>query len=247
MQTGSHVLVVGGTRGIGRALVKTLASEGKVVSVIGRRPPVDIDQDDVHFWTVDVTDQPNLDRALTEIIGRNGKLTAVVFLQRLRAEGDKWEAEVLTSLTATKRMIERLSDEFVDGQDKSIVVVGSVASDHVLDDQDVGYHAAKAGLNAMCRYYAVRLGPQGIRVNAVSPGTTLKEENREFYSNSPGLLAMFNQTVPLGRLGNDSEVADVISFLAGPKSSFVTGQNIIVDGGINLRSADALARKLTSN
>lgn len=225
-------------------MVAAFAADGYRVSVIGRRAPADDGGDRVRHWTVDVTDVAARDTAIGEILEAHGKLSAVVFMQRLRAEGDKWHSEVDVSLTATKAMVERLQGEFVEDGSKGIVFVSSVAGDHVLEDQDVGYHVAKAGLGSMCRYYAVRLGSKGIRVNVVSPGTTLKAENREFYSGATDLTDLFAQTVPLGRMGEDHEVAEVILFMAGPKASFVTGQVINVDGGVNLRSSEALARKL---
>jgi NAD(P)-dependent dehydrogenase (short-subunit alcohol dehydrogenase family) len=96
----------------------------------------------------------------------------------------------------------------------------------------------------LVRYYAVALGPRGIRVNGVSPGTVVKRENQEFYARSEALVGVFKRTIPLGRMGTAVDVANVIAFLCGPQASFVTGQQIVVDGGVSLLSQESLARKI---
>lgn len=242
-----HSLVVGGTRGIGRAVVRTFTDAGHRVSVIGRRPAAERDEDipGTEYWTVDVVDEGAVSAALTEILDRRGKLSNLVFLQRYRGQGDPWTGEIETTLTATRNIIERLGDHFDRAGDCGIVVLSSMADQYVIEGQPVGYHVVKAGLQQMVRYYAVKLGPRGIRVNSVSPGTVLKDENREFYLRNAELQELFKQTIPLGRMGTARETANVVAFLCSPEASFVTGQNIVVDGGVSLRSQEALARALT--
>jgi NAD(P)-dependent dehydrogenase (short-subunit alcohol dehydrogenase family) len=123
--------------------------------------------------------------------------------------------------------------------------VSSAASKVVAAEQGPGYHVAKAGLDQLARYYAVVLGQKGIRVNVVSPGTVLKPENRDFYLGNERLQTLFKKVVPLGRMGTAQEVAEVIDFLGGPKASFITGQTLLVDGGVNLLSTETLARTLS--
>lgn len=243
-----HFLVIGGTRGIGRALVRTLAEESHVLSVIGRRRASEADRriPDVHYWLVDLSDRERLSVVLAEIIRQNGKLSNLVFFQRYRGEGDDWIGEIQTSLTATKNIIERLVDEFDDTNENSIVIVSSIAGHFIAEEQPLSYHVAKAGLNQMVRYYAVALGPKGIRVNCVSPGTVLKDESRDFYLQNEQVYNLYRRIIPLGRMGTSEEIAHVIAFLCSPKASFMTGQNIVVDGGLSLQSHESLARKLTS-
>jgi NAD(P)-dependent dehydrogenase (short-subunit alcohol dehydrogenase family) len=241
----NHSLIIGGTRGIGRALVKLLAEEGGAVSVIGCRAPEE-PVTNARYWVVDLLDVSAMARTLEESIKQDGKLNSVVFLQRYRGEGDNWAGEIETSLTATKSLIERLSGEFEESGDKAIVLVSSIAAELVVGGQPVGYHVAKAGFNQMIRYYAVALGPKGIRVNGVSPATVLKDESKEFYLNNEKLLALYRRIIPLGRMGTAEDVARVISFLASHQSAFVTGQNIVVDGGLTLQSQESLARGVAS-
>ena len=242
-----HILIVGGTRGMGRALVKAFAEEGHTLSVIGRRQPSEADQQilGVSYWTVDLLNQEQLSQSLTEIISKNGKLTNLVFFQQYRGDGDDWEGEIETSLTATKNIIEALAGEFDDSLEKSIVIVSSVAGQYIAQEQPLSYHVAKAGINQMVRFYAVTLGSQGIRVNSVASGTMLKEESKHFYFQNEELHNLYKSIIPLGRMGTAEELANTIAFLCSPKSSFITGQTIIVDGGISLQWHESLARKLT--
>ncbi len=242
-----HSVIVGGTRGLGRELVRLFSEQGRTVSVIGRRPPGENDRSlpGTHFWTADLSDERELRRVLDEVVARHGKLNALVSLQRFKGDGDPWTGEFATSLTATKLVIERLAGDFCEEGDKAIVLVGSVVGRFIAGGQPVGYHVAKAALCQMARYYAVELGPRGIRVNCVSPCTFVKEENAGFYKGNDALHGLFKHIIPLGRMGTARDSADVIAFLCGPQASFVTGQEIVVDGGVSLLSQEALARKVT--
>ncbi|HBJ82282.1 MAG TPA: NAD(P)-dependent oxidoreductase [Verrucomicrobiales bacterium] len=239
-----HSLIVGGTRGIGRVLAEHFVKAGHRVSVIGRRSPEKKFPRGIRFWPADLLDAAKLRQTLTALIKRDGRLNSLICLQRFKSEGDQWEGEIATSLTATRQIIEQLSSQFVPGENNSIVLVSSAASNVIASEQGPGYHVAKAGLNQMARYYAVVLGPQGIRVNVVSPGTVLKPENRDFYLGNEKLQRLFKKTVPLGRMGTAAEIAEVIDFLSSAKASFITGQTLLVDGGVNLLSTETLARSL---
>jgi NAD(P)-dependent dehydrogenase (short-subunit alcohol dehydrogenase family) len=243
-----HSVVIGGTRGLGREVVRLFAERGDRVSVVGRRPPGDADRGlpGVRFWAVDLTNAAELVSVLDEIVASGGPVNYVVLVQRFKGDGDKWVGEMATSVTATKAVIEGLADRFEPEQSNAIVVVSSVVGQFVADGQPVGYHVAKNALCQMARYYAVALGPRGIRVNAVLPGTFIKEESSAFYAGQIELQALFKKTIPLGRMATARDSANVIRFLCSPDASYVTGQEIFVDGGVSLLSQEALARKLAA-
>ncbi len=241
-----HALIVGGTKGIGRATARRFAADGWAVSVVGRSVPAEADRlgPDVRYFSLDLSDRERLPAALGEIVAAGGRLNALVFLQRWRGTGDDWAGEIAVTLTATKSLIEAARDRFAADGPRSIVMVSSVASDLIADKQPASYHVGKAGLNQLVRYYAVALGPLGIRVNGVSPCTILKDESRHFYLQNEKLHGFYKSIIPLGRMGSADEVAGVIAFLCGPDASFVNGQDLVVDGGMTLQLHDAFGRRL---
>lgn len=243
-----HTLVIGGTRGAGRVIAKTFVNEDHIVSVIGRRlaPQPDSKIPNIHYWSTNIADRQNLSKTIKEILRRNGKLSHLIFCQRFRDTKDDWQGELDTSLTATKNIIELVSDNFDNTPERSIVIISSIASYFIGLEQPASYHVAKAGLNQLVRYYAVLLGPKGIRINSISPSTVLKEESKEFYLKNLRLQDLYKKIIPLGRMGTSEDVAHVVAFLCSPKSSYITGQNIIVDGGLSLQGQESLARQLTS-
>jgi 3-oxoacyl-[acyl-carrier protein] reductase len=241
----THCLVVGGTRGIGREVVRFFSESGSQVSVLGKgvAPPTDTQLAGVQYWQTDLTDSQRTAEALRGVLDR-GRLQNIVFLQRYRGEPeDSWEGEIETSLGASKRIIEAVSGTLE--PHASIVFTSSVASGFVVHNQPLSYHMGKAGIEQFIRYYAVALGPQGTRVNGVSPATTLKEESKEVYLNNPSLYELYKKMIPLRRMGTAREIAQVIGFLCSPQASFVTGQTIVVDGGLTLQFQESLVRGIS--
>lgn len=241
-----HIVIVGGTSGSGRVLVRRFSDKQDRVSLLGRHPSPEVLQQmpGVRFYQVDLWNPDDVLKVIPQFIAENGKITNLIFYQRFRGTGDNWEGELQISLTATKMIIETCTELF-DGSDKnSIVVVSSLAGHLIHDEQPVSYHMAKAGLNQMVRYYAVMLGLRGIRVNCVSPSTVIKDESKKYYAEQNDLRKLYEEIIPLHRMGTAEDIADVIEFLCSAKSSYITGQEIIVDGGLSLVGQTSLARHM---
>ena len=111
-----------------------------------------------------------------------------------------------------------------------VVATSSIGGTYPYANQ-AAYPLAKAALNRLCEMLALEWGGDGIRVNSVSPGSTMTRQTFAVF-NRPEVQANRRENVPLSRIAQPEEIASVVSFLAGPDSSYVTGQNIVVDGGV---------------
>ena len=242
--TRKHSIIVGGTKGVGRALAERFAAGGQYVTAVGRNAAEfpEFDAGRVEGFRGDLEQPDALLASLVRQVERRGKVSSLVFLQRYRGSGDSWAGEMAVSLTATKTLLEGLVPHFDSDGDRSVCVVCSNAGSFVASNQPVAYHAAKAALRQMARFYAVRLGPRGIRVNVVSPCTFVKPESAAFFAGRDELRSLYEKITPLARMGSAVEVASAVEYLCGPGASFVTGQDLTVDGGLSLVLQDALAR-----
>ncbi len=124
----------------------------------------------------------------------------------------------------------------------SIVLCSSPTATTVTDKQSAEYHMAKASLEQQVRFYAVKLGPLNIRVNAISPCLYYKDKPSSLPSTVNNRLEHLAKSIPLLRIAKAKEVANVVEFLLSNKSSYLTGQIIQVDGGLNLRLTEDLAQ-----
>lgn len=242
----THSIIIGGTKGLGRVVARQMAARGDVVSVIGRTElsAEDLKIGKIHSYKADINNNDATRSILDDLVRENGKVNYCVFLQRYRGKGDDWMGEFQTTLTATKNIIEHLEPQFSETGDKGLVMVSSVFSQYVGEGQAVSYHVAKAGLDQMMRYYALNLGANKIRVNGISTFTFLKDESKEFYLKNKPLIKLYESIVPLKRMGTTEDSANVISFLCSCQASFVTGQSILIDGGLSLHWPESLSRRL---
>ncbi len=244
MKRKPHALIVGGTRGAGLVATRRFADAGYNVSVFARRPPAKPSPSSrVHAWAVDIADADAIRTALRDVTKR-GPISALMLFQRFRGEGDQWQGEIDTSLTAVKNLIDMLVAEFK-LRDCSIVVISSIAARLVSPkNASLGYHVAKAGIGQIVRYYAVALGHRGVRVNSVTPGFFLKEETRKHALQNKKLIRLLKSAIPVGRLGLADDVVNAVEFLCSDRSSFITGQDIVVDGGLNVQYPEAVIRNI---
>jgi NAD(P)-dependent dehydrogenase (short-subunit alcohol dehydrogenase family) len=242
-----HSLIIGGTKGTGRAIARMFVNKDHKVSVIARTNPMSdgsAPYNPALYMQADLAKEEILPM-LDIIIDKNGPVNYVVFCQRFRGKEDDWNNEIQVSLTATKNIIDYLTrkPERLSTDDKSIVMISSIASRMVIYQQEISYHMAKAGLETMVNYYSVNLAPKGVRVNAIIPGTLVKEESMAFYEKNPALKSLYTDNIPLGRMVNTEDITNLVDFLCSEKSTMLTGQKIILDGGISLIGQESLLLK----
>jgi len=240
-----HFLVVGGTKGIGKVLTEHLSKEGNRVSVLARNAPVWPQCAEVSFFATDITDATACSDACHEVVAKRGKIDHLVCMQRYRGEAVTLQKELDVSVVATRDLVEFFSGNCTSTAHNTITIANSIAASLVVDNQPLSYHIAKAALDQLIRYYAVHLGAQGIRVNGVSPGTVLKPESAHFFTGNEALTHKYRIMTPLGRMGTAQEVVDVIAFLASRRASFITGQTLVVDGGMSIQGTETVALRLS--
>ncbi len=197
-------------------------------------------------WSSDITDSARVRATLDDIVAASGPINHLVITQRYRGDLDDWTGEFATTLTASRTILDHVAGAFAEG-DRSVAIVSSLIGRFVVSNQPLSYHVGKAGLEALIRHYAVSFGGRGIRVNGVAPCTVVKREARGYYGARPALVSMFEDIIPLGRMGTADDVAGVVGFLCDPASSFMTGQVLTVDGGMSLVLQETIARRLTGN
>lgn len=241
---GKGIVVVGGSSGLGKVLASRYLNSGYRVAIVSRNCPSFIDgTDNAAHFSVDLTGlSVSGASVLAEGIGSYlGAINYVVFCQRYRGAQPDLSHEIAVSVTATERLIEAFRSYFAHEGDCAIACVGSVYADFVGSSQPLSYHVAKAGLNALIRYYAVALGEEGIRVNSISPLTYLKDESKHVYLDNPRAMEKYRRLVPLKRMPTAAECADALHYLCSPQASFINGQTLYVDGGVSAVWPEELA------
>ncbi|TVL88171.1 SDR family NAD(P)-dependent oxidoreductase [Streptomyces sp. SAJ15] len=243
---GKHVLISGGSRGIGRALALAFAHAGARVLACHRDPSPQADRlaaelkeaPGEHLLVqADVTDPTQVDRLLGQARERFGGLDVVVHnagvishVPFAELEPEEWHRILDTSLTAAYLLVRGALPLL--GPGASVIAVGSRAARAGIPLR-AHYTAAKAGLEGLTRSLAKELGPRGIRVNVIAPGVIDSDDTKALPAERRAeLTARYSAMTALGRLGRPDEIAGAALFLASGLSSYLTGQTICVDGGI---------------
>jgi NAD(P)-dependent dehydrogenase (short-subunit alcohol dehydrogenase family) len=252
MLDGIGALVTGGGTGIGLGCAKRLAADGAVVTICGRRAPVlDAAVSEIGHGArsvvCDITDAAQVAAAMEVAAAGVDGLGVVVacaggsptFGPLVLTDPSGWDATVSLNLTGTFLTIKHAAPYLARSGGGSIIAVSSIAG--AVTHRDLGvYSVTKAGVDMLVRNAADELGRYGIRVNAVRPGLIPTDTSALLYDNAD-IRADYLAQMPLGRVGTVEDVAGAVSFLAGPDSTWVTGQVFGVDGGHSLRRGPDLS------
>lgn len=247
--TGKHVLVTGGSRGIGREICRAFLAEGAKVSFCARNseqieatvkelsPLGAIDGS-----SVDVANGAALAAWVDESAGRSGGIDCVVSNASALAVGaseESWRRGLELDVLGTQHLIDaalpHLTKAAAASGDASVVLISSTAALETAFAN--AYGATKAALIHLAKGLARQHAKAGIRFNSVSPGTVYFEGG-SWHGIEQRMPKLFEQTLarnPTGRMGAPGEIANAVVFLASPRSSFTTGANLIVDGALTQR------------
>lgn len=245
--TGRVALITGAYRGLGFAIARGLAQAGASVVLNGRQPEA------LHaaaqrltgtgltasYAAFDLTDRDAIKKGVAAAIAEHGAFDILVNnagIQRRGAFVDfsakDWDDIITVNLTAPFLVSQAVLPGMIANKRGKIIHVSSLMSE-LARPSVVPYTAAKGGVRQLTRGMAVELAPHGIQVNAIAPGYFATEMNRALLDNVE-FNAWVCQRTPAGRWGQPDELAGLAVFLASSASDYMTGQTLIVDGGMSV-------------
>lgn len=236
-------LVTGGSRGIGRAIAMRLAEEGATVVATARDP------ERVKAWASDtrvsdriipaaleVTDQAAIESLIDSTVEDHGRLDILVNnagITRdtlvMSMDDEQWDDVIDTNLKSAFWTTRAAVRQMIRARKGRIINITSV-SGLMGNPGQANYAAAKAGMVGLTKSVAKEIAKRGVTCNAVAPGF-IQTDMTEVLPDK--LKDQVKQLIPMQRMGEAREIADVVAFLAGPGSSYVTGQVLVVDGGLH--------------
>jgi len=242
---GQRAVVTGGASGIGEATARRMVEEGAQVSII------DINGDaaaqvaasmGATSYAADVTDPEGLRAAVDAAAGAMGGISTLfnnagIGNQTALHEWapEEWNRLLAVNLTGVYLGFRAAIPHIRAAGGGSIVSTASISGTRPAAGE-APYAAAKAGVAAITASAALEYGPS-IRVNAVSPGMILTALTEPLLQFLPHEQERFERTTPVGRIGRPDDIADVVVFLCSDMARFITGQNIVVDGGLTLHGS----------
>lgn len=245
---GKNAIVTGSARGIGRAIAIGYAREGANVAVVDIEPEGaaktvaairELGRNAVAFIT-DVTDEKQVNKMIADVKDMFGKIDILVnnagcFEQSdmLATTVEQWDRVMNANLRSVFLCTKAVAHVMKEQQYGKIINMGSTAGERGRVRQQA-YSAAKAGVETFTMSAALQLGQFHISVNAITPGV-IETENPEIITEDEELMAYRLRRLPFGRLGLPEEIVGPAVFLASSDSSYMTGQTLIVDGGLTAR------------
>lgn len=247
---GKKALITGGTKGIGRELAFCLLENGCDVIVASRSASTDIELDSfanlhgTNCWSLpcDVTDSKNVVSLVKDSIDIMGRIDILINAAGVNVrkfiwemDDDSWNRVITTNLTASFYVCREVSKHMRANRYGKIINLSSMKSFlGVSDDGYSAYCASKAAVNMLTKQLACELADYGITVNAIAP-TFIRTAINSAQLDDPKFRSSLVNRIPVGRIGEFRDLMGYLLFLASDASQFITGQVLLVDGGISAR------------
>ncbi|MEQ1109021.1 SDR family oxidoreductase [Acinetobacter seifertii] len=252
----STIVVTGAARGIGAAITKKLLQQGYQVIGIDRQENPEqweitqkIESSEISRWhgfQQDITDQETTAKLIKDILNKHsvtGLVNAagvLIMRSMLEAKTEDWQTLFAVNVMAPIAISQQLAKHFCEKKQGSIVTISSNSS-RMPRIQLGMYATSKAALSHYCRNLALEIAPHQVRLNIVSPGSTLTQMQQQLWTdNSPppavidGDLSQYRTGIPLRKLAQPEDIANTVSFLLSDQAAQITMQEIVVDGGATL-------------
>lgn len=234
--SGRRAVVTGAASGIGAAAVARLVDEGCRVLAVDR-----VEQGLAGTFNL-AADVTNPGVILAEVDARLGGCDILINNAGVCPAGpfeamtdEMWETALGVNVTAVMKLTRALLGHLKASDAGRVINTGSILS-RFGDAGLVAYAASKHGVLGLTRALAMELGPLGITVNCVQPGAIATGMTRPMFDSNPDSLSYYVGRSALGRIGQPEDIADVMVFLATDDARFITGQGIMVDGGVMVHS-----------
>ena len=230
------VLISGASRGIGAAIAIHLASLGyKVIGTARSEFKFDKPSDNLIPLKLDITCRESIKNCaaklkeqnlLPDILINNAGITSDQLF--LRMKDDEWDNVLATNLTGTFNLTKAFIKNMIKNRYGRIINISSI-SGLMGNPGQVNYSSAKAGLSGFTKSLAKEVGSRNITVNSVAPGFIETDMTSFLDEGSKNTII---KDIPLNRLGSPEDVSELVAFLAGDESQYITGQTISIDGGL---------------
>jgi 3-oxoacyl-[acyl-carrier protein] reductase len=235
--------ITGGGSWIGKEIAKVFSHEGATIFIIGRdekkliQTAKEIEEmgGTVSYAVADISNENSIQSAVADVLSTYGKIDILVqnagiypstMLETMTLQN--WQQVIDINLTGTFIVLKSVAEIIKKQKNGRVIFISSIAGDEVGYPGYAHYTASKSGMNGLMRTAALELAKYHITVNSIDPGNIL---NQEVFPVSKADMDEMIKAIPIGRAGQPIDVANLALFLASDKSEFITGQNIVIDGG----------------
>ena len=242
---GKTVVITGSGRSIGREMAIRIAASGASVALleINRenleevRSTIAAAGGDVRYYEIDLGSESQIIETILKVEKDFGKIDCLINNAMVHEAEDLlnttlevWNKSIKITLTAAFLCIRQVLPEMIKRKNGSIINIGTVNAKAMIGSDS--YSAAKAGVHALTRTVAVRYGVDGIRCNTIVPGTIATAAWQERVDRNPNVFEDLKPWYPLGRVGTPKDIADAAIFLISEDSQWISGSELVVDGGL---------------